>query len=75
MVTITVSLLVASKEVTKLTHGKSLKLPEYKIFDTCKQIQQRHMNTNSRTQIQTTRLKFKNLPFVLIYYAGFPFKL
>jgi len=62
MVTITVSLLVASKKVTKLNDSKSLKLPEHKIFDTCKQIQQRHMNTNSQTQIQTTLLKFKIFP-------------
>lgn len=52
MVTITVSLLVASKKVTKLTDSKSLKLPEYNIFYTCKQIQQRHMNTK-------LKLKFK----------------
>lgn len=62
MVTIIVSLLVASKKAKKLIDSKSLKLPEYKIFDTCKQIQQRHMNTNFQTQIQTTLLKFKIFP-------------
>jgi hypothetical protein len=62
MVTITVSLLVASKKVTKLTDSKSLKLPEYNIFDTCKQIQQRHMNTQFKTQIQTMLLKLKIFP-------------
>ena len=62
MVTIIVSLLVASKKATKLTDSKSLKLTEYKIFYTCKQIQQRHMNTNFQTQIQNTLLKFKIFP-------------
>jgi len=62
MVTINVSLLVASKKATKLTDSKSLKLPEYKICYTCKEIHQRHMNTNSQTQIQTTLLKYKIFP-------------
>jgi hypothetical protein len=65
MVTIIVSLLVASKKATKLIDSKSLKLPEHKIFDTCKQIQQRHTNTNSETQIQTSLLSFKIFPLFL----------
>lgn len=68
MVTITVSLLVASKKVTKLNDSK---LPEYKIFDTYKQIQQRHTNTNFQTQIKTILLKFKIFPLFLFTMMAF----
>jgi hypothetical protein len=71
MLTITVSLLVASTKVTKLNDSKSLKLPEYKIFDTYKQIQQRHTNTNFQTQIRTTLLKFKIFPLLLFTMMAF----
>jgi hypothetical protein len=71
MVTIIVSLLVASKKATKLTDSKSLTLPEHKIFDICKQIQQRHMNTNFETQIQTSLLSFKIFPSFLFIMLAF----
>lgn len=71
MITKIVRVLVASKKVTKLTDSKSLRLSEHTIFDTCKQIQQRHTNTTFQTQTETSLLNFKIFPLILFIMLTF----
>jgi len=73
MVTITVSLLVASKKAkNSLTANLSNYLNITFLYlqtNTTETYEHQFSNSNSNYSF-----KIQNLPFVLIYYAGFPFK-